>query len=133
MIVIATGSRTWKDGMPVRDGLILATRLCGDGWTPRQITLFVGDANGADAIAHTYAKAMDWDVRFYVAHWERYGNAAGPMRNDRMRAEALMMARETHRPIVAVAFLIPSLPCRGTRQMMEGLFADSIRTLVVPG
>lgn len=50
-------------------------------------TVISGGASGVDALGERYAQEMDIPLKVYKADWERYGKAAGPMRNKKM-AEA---------------------------------------------
>jgi len=49
--------------------------------------LVTGDARGADALARSWALVYGVPHRCYVAHWEKHGKAAGPLRNQRMLDE----------------------------------------------
>lgn len=43
-----------------------------------------GEAKGADTLGYTYAYDNDIPVRCFPADWEKYGNAAGYVRNKQM-------------------------------------------------
>lgn len=43
-----------------------------------------GGAKGADQVARYYGRVYKFPVREYRADWDRYGKAAGPIRNERM-------------------------------------------------
>lgn len=60
------------------------------------VTLIVGDASGADALAAEWAKDRDIPLEEYPAAWERHGRAAGPIRNKQMLDEG--------RPHLVIAF-----------------------------
>lgn len=49
-------------------------------------TLIVGDAAGVDASAIAWAKARHIPYEMFEAHWKRYGQTAGPLRNTQMIA-----------------------------------------------
>jgi hypothetical protein len=55
-----------------------------------------GDAYGADRLADLWASVNDVPVQPYPADWDRYGNAAGPIRNRQMLVDG--------RPDLVVAF-----------------------------
>lgn len=55
-----------------------------------------GGAKGADSLAHNWAQWRNVPVERYDAEWDLHGNAAGPIRNQRMLDEA--------RPNLVVAF-----------------------------
>lgn len=44
--------------------------------------LIVGDATGADALARLWAEARGVPIKVEYADWNRYGDAAGAIRND---------------------------------------------------
>jgi len=47
-------------------------------------TLITGDAPGADSLAISWAKENKINYIVYRAIWDMYGNAAGPIRNEKM-------------------------------------------------
>lgn len=51
-----------------------------------------GGAVGADSLGESWARRREISVQFFPADWERYGRAAGPIRNKQMadNAEALI-------------------------------------------
>lgn len=75
MKLLVTGSRDWADRKVIRDVL---SRF------PAGTILIHGDRRGADRIAKTIGKQLGFDVRDYPADWDRFGNAAGPIRNQEM-------------------------------------------------
>ncbi|MBQ6706027.1 MAG: DUF2493 domain-containing protein [Clostridia bacterium] len=47
--------------------------------------LFIsGGCRGADALGERYAREHGYEIERYPAEWEKYGRAAGPMRNRKM-------------------------------------------------
>lgn len=94
MIIIITGSRDWRH--PAFVGCVLNTRYVKYG----PFILYHGDCRdrngnpiGADAHADRWAQtAHGIDVRPRPADWNRYGNAAGPIRNREMVHEAAWAA-----------------------------------------
>jgi YspA, cpYpsA-related SLOG family len=80
--VLVTGSRTWED-----ETLII--KVLGEAWavTPpgEEFVIVHGDCpRGADAVADYVARAMGWEVEPHPADWDRFGKAAGPLRNIEM-------------------------------------------------
>lgn len=59
-------------------------------------TLIEGGARGADRLAREWALARLVTIETFEAEWDKYGNAAGPIRNTRMIDEG--------RPDVVIAF-----------------------------
>ncbi len=43
-----------------------------------------GGCRGADALGERYAREHGYEIERYPAEWEKYGRAAGPMRNRKM-------------------------------------------------
>lgn len=50
-------------------------------------TVVVGGATGADEIAKGFAEGMGCNIVVYPAQWDRWGNAAGPIRNALMLSD----------------------------------------------
>jgi len=75
--------------------------ICGDRhWTDRHIicdmmsffdisntVIIHGGARGADTIAGDCAKELGIETIVYPADWNKYGRAAGPIRNKKMLGE----------------------------------------------
>ncbi|CAM3514606.1 DUF2493 domain-containing protein [Agrobacterium radiobacter] len=55
-----------------------------------------GGASGADALDRRYAAKRGVSLQTFPAEWEKYGNAAGPIRNRKMLNEG--------KPDIVVAF-----------------------------
>ncbi len=47
----------------------------------RQAILLSGHCRGADLLGERYAKENSWEIELYPADWQKYGKAAGPIRN----------------------------------------------------
>lgn len=54
----------------------------------RRIVIVSGAARGADVLGEQYARERGYKVERYPANWEKYGKAAGPIRNDLMARNA---------------------------------------------
>jgi hypothetical protein len=98
--IVVTGWRGWKSLDSVWRCLdhVRATAPLGD------VFLGVGDADGADLYAYQWALANAVAFKRFIADWDRFGKAAGPIRNMAMIDEV--------RPQLVVAFLHPA--CNGT-------------------
>ena len=83
----------------------ISTRLNFNNKQP--ITIIEGGARGADFMARCYAKYCGWELKEVKADWKKYGNAAGPLRNQQMLDE--------EEPDVVIAF--PG--GNGTRDMID--------------
>jgi hypothetical protein len=85
MKTIIAGSRsvTW-------DQFVKAMDLCP--WTDQITTVISGGAKGADKYGALWAHQRGLDIQIFQAEWQKYGKAAGPMRNSKMadNAEALI-------------------------------------------
>ena len=66
-----------------------------------------GGANGTDSLAERYAKENKINMIVYKPNWQKYGNAAGPMRNTDI------VDRATH----VIAF--PSKKGKGTQDSIK--------------
>lgn len=75
MIVLVCGSRDWTDRETIRAWL---AKLSPGA------TIVHGAARGADSIAGEIATEQGRKVHAFPADWERYGNSAGPRRNQQM-------------------------------------------------
>lgn len=53
--------------------------------------IITGDAPGTDALAVKWAKERGREYVSHAAEWERYGDAAGPIRNAKVVADAEVM------------------------------------------
>lgn len=52
------------------------------------IVILSGGCRGADAIGERYAIENGYEIRRFVANWDKYGKAAGPIRNEQMAKDA---------------------------------------------
>lgn len=86
--VLVCGGRNYTDRAAVFAFL--------DGMRDEIDSVICGDAPGADYLAHIWACRNDKKPERYTADWDRYGRAAGPIRNQRMIDEG--------KPALVVAF-----------------------------
>ena len=98
--VLVTGGRDFNDSAYVFDKLDMYARLFGIS------VLCQGGASGADSAAHQWALSRGVPSVTVEAEWDRYGTAAGRIRNQKMLT--------TFKPDVVIAF--PGGP--GTRDMV---------------
>lgn len=119
--LIVTGSREWTDVNAVRWALITASRILN----VNNPLVIHGGARGADSISDQIAKDMGWpDPEIHPARWDQLGRAAGHIRNAHMVGCGADFG---------IAFLIPDLPCKGTRGCTELMHKSLIPVLVVSG
>ena len=68
-----------------------------------------GGARGADTLAGLYAERHETPCKVFPADWDKYGKAAGPIRNKQMLDEG--------KPDLVIAFRGPN--SRGTQNMID--------------
>lgn len=107
------GSRWYR-----RWGTILAVIL-----HERPDVVIEGEAPGADTISRVVAESLGIPVRKFPADWDRYGKAAGMIRNQQQIDEG--------RPDKGVAFHTDIENSRGTRDMVERLARAGIPYRIV--
>ncbi len=101
MRVLFCGSRNWTDQVAIISQL---------NDLPADTVIIHGGARGADEMAGKMAEdILGMEVEVYEADWERYGRAAGPIRNKRMLDEG--------KPDLVIAFMKPE--SKGTKNMVE--------------
>lgn len=117
MRVLICGSRDYDDRK---------TMLWFAGLFKNGDVLIEGGAKGADTLARLTVEALGYwvPVEEYPANWEKYGRAAGPIRNKQMLEEG--------KPDVVLAFPSKSLEeSKGTRNMVEQAVKAGVPTYVV--
>lgn len=75
--VLIAGGRTYEDRETITeklDSLIKDTNVC----------IVEGGARGVDSIAEEYAESHGMEIMEFRPQWEKYGKAAGPLRNIKM-------------------------------------------------
>jgi hypothetical protein len=77
-----TGGRVYTDRQHVYDVLNIFHE------SHRDFVLHVGDARGVDEFVREWAYENDVTCIVYIAHWNEYGKAAGPIRNRDMLRNA---------------------------------------------
>ena len=50
----------------------------------KPITVISGHCRGVDIMAKKYAAERDYQIMLFPAQWQKYGSAAGPIRNKKM-------------------------------------------------
>lgn len=108
------GSRTWAHRAPIFRELAVL---------PKDTVILQGGARGADSMAAEVARALGLPVETYPAEWERYGRAAGAIRNQRMLTEG--------KPDRCYAFM--AAPTPGTLDMVRRARAAGVPTTVLDG
>ena len=108
--IIIAGSRMFNDYRKMSESLDdLGLHIIN---TIDPIEIISGHAPGADALGERFAKAYGYPLTIFPAEWNKYGKAAGPIRNEKMAK----YAAEADRGIL-VAF--PIEESRGTMNMIK--------------
>jgi hypothetical protein len=96
--------------VPCRGGLKLAAIICGDrNW---------GEKHGVDTCARKAARALGIACKPMPADWQRYGRAAGPIRNKEMLA-FLLHLRWIGWDVLTLAFHEHIEESKGTKNMLD--------------
>jgi hypothetical protein len=101
MRVLVTGDRHWTDQE------LIAKALSG---LTKDDTVIHGGAKGADTLAGKVAFECGLTVEEFKADWDKYGRAAGPIRNKRML--------ERGKPDLVFAFHSDIRKSKGTKDMI---------------
>ena len=112
MRVLICGDRRWgfPEGDPEADEqrrILLAFIMS----LPKDTVVIEGGALGADRLAARYAAAAGLEVLTFPADWQRYGRAAGPIRNKQMLIDG--------RPDFVAAFHDDIENSKGTKNMLS--------------
>lgn len=99
MRVLVCGSRHFKDE-DLMEKVLDEFRIS---------TIIEGEARGADVMARQYGERRNIPVEPFPADWNKYGKAAGPIRNSQMLKEG--------RPDLVIAFKYEG--SRGTQNMID--------------
>lgn len=99
--VLVCGDRNWKDLACILNVLK----------TVKPDVVIEGGARGADSLARLAAESLNIPVEEYLANWEEYGRAAGPLRNQEMLDKG--------KPDKVVAFHNDIEKSKGTKNMIN--------------
>jgi len=113
--ILCCGDRNWKAGYAI------IARL--SEYRGQDVTIIHGNAQGADRMAAKIAVDMGLSVKSFQAEWEKYGRAAGPIRNRRMLVEG--------KPDLVIAFHDDIRNSKGTKNMVEQAKKRKIPTEVI--
>ncbi len=108
MVVLVCGSRFYSDYAKIYDYL---KRLNAS-------QVLAGGCRGADTLAVRAARSLGVPFREFPADWQRFGKAAGPMRNQQMLDEG--------GPDLVVAFHPHLEESKGTKDMVHRAIAQGI-------
>ena len=112
--VLICGDRNWKD-CGIIEGLVKNL--------PEGSVVIQGMCRGADMIARNAAIKHGVSYEDYPADWDKYGKAAGPIRNKQMLDEG--------KPDSVYAFHPDLSKSKGTKNMIEQARKRGIEVIVV--
>lgn len=112
MRILFCGDRNWTNYKVIAD-------VMGD---LRPSVVIEGEASGADTMAAEAADYFGIPVLPFTANWEKYGSAAGPIRNNQMLKEG--------RPDLVVAFHNDLQNSKGTLNMVNQAIKNNIKVCV---
>lgn len=116
-VILVTGSRDWTNEETIRNTLILIV-----SGMEKAICLVHGAARGADSLAASVGKSFGWKVIPVPADWDKYGKAAGPIRNSQMLDE--------YKPDIVVAFHDDLPNSKGTKDCVEKALRKGVPVLL---
>lgn len=99
MVIVTSGGRdlAWKPAV-----VEAAIKEAAGGQAVLQ--LLHGGARGADALVDRAARRLGWPVVAVSAEWDRYRQAAGPIRNRKMLEAAVMAAAAVEGDVLVLGF-----------------------------
>lgn len=121
LVIVACGSRSWID-------LVAAQRVAA--LLPVSTLVVHGDCRGADLTFELAAVRRGLQTHAMVAEWDRFGPAAGPIRNSEM-LRVLLDARRRGRAVGVLAFHDDPALGVGTRDMVERSRRSGIGVVVI--
>ena len=110
--VLICGDRNYKDWVRIQEYL--------DTLQKRTIIIH-GGARGADSIAGNLATSLKMKVIKFPADWDKYGKAAGVLRNQQMLDEG--------QPSLVVYFHKDLENSKGTKDMVTRAISSKIKTI----
>jgi hypothetical protein len=119
MKVLITGDREWTD---------VNTIINEFKQFPSDTIIIHGGCMGADLLCAAVAKSLGFTVREYKAEWDKYGKAAGPIRNQHM----IDIEHTLEEPIcLCLAFHNSIKSSHGTKDMMKRAKKTKIPTQLI--
>lgn len=104
MKVLVAGSRDWTD----KETLFSILNQFEQEHPQTSKTLLSGGCRGADFIAEQFAQEHKWKIERFLPDWQKYGKAAGPIRNN------LMLEQQPE-----FIFCFPLFSSKGTLQLIS--------------
>lgn len=119
MRLLVCGGRNWSNKSFLYDTLDYAHK------NTYVSVVIEGEARGADTLARMWAESRGIPVERYPASWDKYGKAAGAMRNLQMLVEG--------KPDVVFAFHQNIYASKGTRNMVHQAGVHGIPVIIHDG
>ena len=116
MRLLICGDRNWNDPAAIQRELVARRESIS--------CVIHGAARGADSMAGEIAKGLGLVVAAYPAQWDKYGRAAGYIRNRQMLVEG--------KPDSVFAFHERISTSKGTKHMMEIAAAAGVPVILFP-
>ena len=110
--ILICGDRNYKDWIKVQDYL---------NTIPRTAIIIHGGARGADSLAGNLATSLKMKVIKFPANWDKYGKAAGVLRNQQMLDDG--------HPDLVVYFHKDIENSKGTKDMVTRAVDNKIKTI----
>jgi hypothetical protein len=115
--VLICGSRNWTDYRPIKNAVEALMEK------HKHVIVIDGMAKGADDLGYRAAADFKLGSIRFAADWNRYGNAAGPIRNKRMLKEG--------KPDLVLAFHSDLSKSKGTKHMVEIARKAGVEVIVI--
>jgi hypothetical protein len=119
MNVLVCGDRNWTNYETISKFLQGLTKE----FRKEEITIIEGDCKGADRLAGRSAIYLGYKLIRCPAKWNKYGNKAGPIRNQEML--------DNYTPDMVVAFHNDYKNSKGTKDMCERAKTANIYTVLI--
>lgn len=111
--VIIAGCRDYNNYENIKHAVGLQLEaLFNIGFEKQDVVIISGGASGVDKLGEKYAKDYEYELKVFPAKWDKYGVAAGPIRNTEMAKYA-----SEHNNGVLIAFWDGK--SRGTKNMIN--------------
>lgn len=111
MKVLICGDRNYKNLLKIENALLC---IC-----PLPTHVIQGECEGADLLGKAAAIKFNIPVMSFPAYWDKYGRAAGPIRNKQMLVEG--------QPDLVLAFHDNVSSSRGTKNMIRQALTTGIK------
>jgi len=114
--IIIAGSREFDNYDFLKSNMDVLFNLFGIDKEKEQIEIICGMCRGADMLGERFAKENNYAIKYFPADWDKYGKAAGVIRNEEMAKYAAEYEDEDDEGIL-VAFWDGK--SRGTKNMID--------------